>query len=130
MFLHRKRPRADVLGRISLGHIGLRVSRWVAERFGADRERATRACAREAARLLGVRSTKRWTAGERLTWRRWSPLMLALPGIESWTGPEKRALAGIVRAKGGRRESDYVPLFNRHRRLRRALLDLAKEDED
>jgi len=30
-----------------------------------------------------------------------------------------------VRAKGGRRESDFVRLFDSHRRLRRAMLRLA-----
>ena len=42
-----------------------------------------------------------------------------------WSAGEKRALAEVVRAKGGRRESDFVLRFDRHRRLREALRRLA-----
>jgi hypothetical protein len=126
MFFFLGRPRRDVRGIISLENIGLAVSRYLALRFGADRERATRVCAKEAAHLLGLRSLRGFTAGERLAWERWSPLILSLPGVERWTEAERRALATVARAKGGRRESDYVRLFDGHRKLRRALLKLAK----
>jgi hypothetical protein len=125
VFLHSGKPRADVLGRVSIGNIGLHVSRLLAARGGANRERAVRECSREAARLLGVRSFGAWSPGERLAWERWSPLMLALGDVERWPAPDRRALLGVVKAKGGRRESDFVRLFDRHRRLRRAVLRLA-----
>jgi hypothetical protein len=35
-----------------------------------------------------------------------------------------------VKAKGGRRESDFVRLFDRHRRLRRAVLRLAAAEPE
>jgi hypothetical protein len=54
-------------------------------------------------------------------WARWSPLVLLLPGIESWSRAERGALVDIVRAKGGRRESEFVRRFDGHRPLRRAL---------
>jgi hypothetical protein len=125
VFLHAGRARTDVLGRVSIGSIGLRVSRLLAARGGADRERAVRECSREAARLLGVRSFGAWSPGERLAWGRWSPLVLALGDVDRWPAPDRRALIDVVRAKGGRRESDFVRLFDRHRRLRRAVLRLA-----
>jgi hypothetical protein len=125
VFLHTAAPRRDVLGQLSLGNIGLHISRLLATRFGAEREQGIRACAREAARLLDVRSFTGWSAGERLAWERWSPLVLALGGVERWPAADRRALAGVVRAKGGRRESDFVRLFDGHRRLRRAMLRLA-----
>jgi hypothetical protein len=124
MFFFLGRPRDDVRGLISMANIGLAVSEYLS-RFGADRERAMQACEEEAARMLGIRSFRGFTPGERLAWRRWSPLMLALPGVERWLQPEKRALARIARAKGGRSESDYVRHFDAHRKLRRALLTLA-----
>ena len=37
---------------------------------------------------------------------------------------EKQALVRVIRAKGGRRESDFAVLFDRHRRLRDAILRL------
>ena len=125
VFLHAGRPRADVLGRVSLGNIGLHISRLLAARAGADRERAVRECARDAAHLLGVRSLAGWTPGERLAWERWSPLVLALGDVARWSAADRRALVDVVRAKGGRRESDFVRLFDRHRRLRRGVLGLA-----
>lgn len=128
MFFYLGRPRKDVRGIISLENIGLAVSSYLARRFGSDRELAMQVCAREAARLLGVRSFRGFTAGERLAWERWSPLILALPGVERWTREEKRALAKVVRSKGGRRESDYVHLFDAHRKLRQALLKLANRE--
>lgn len=126
VFLHLGRPRADVLGRISLGDIGLGVSQYLAGRFGSDRERAVETCAREAAALLGVRSLRGFSPAERLMWRRWAPLVIALTGVERWSAESRHALVGVIRAKGGRRESDFVPLFDRHRPLRRALLRLAE----
>lgn len=128
MFFYLGRRRPDVLGWISLGNIGLKVSRYLAERFGADRERGIRTCSREAARLLGLRDPRRLTRGERIAWDRWSPLVLALPGVERWSGAERRALATVVRAKGGQRESEFVRLFDGHAKLRRAILQLAKDE--
>ena len=127
LFLYPYGLKQDVLTKIPLGELGLRISRLLADRFGADREKAIRSLSREAAQLLGVRSQRSWSAGQRLAWKRWSPLIVMLPGVARWKPEEKRALVKVVRAKGGRRESDYVRLFDRHRRLRRAILKLAEE---
>ena len=127
VFLHAGKPRADVLGQVPLGNVGLRISRLLAARGGADRERAVRECSRDAARLLGVRSFGAWTPGERLAWERWSPLVLALGDAGGWPAADRAALVDVIRAKGGRRESDFVRRFDRHRRLRRAVLGLAAQ---
>ena len=124
-----EKPREDVIGSFPLGQVGLAITDYLAGRFGADRERGERVCAQEAARLCGVPGWREWEAGERLAWLRWSPLILALPGVTTWTAEERRALAGVARAKGGRRESDYVRLLDRHRRLRAALRALAASGE-
>jgi hypothetical protein len=123
LFWYAGRPRADVLGRVSLGAIGLAVSRRLAENYGADRERGIRESAAEAARLLGAPAPR---GKERMAWERWGPLVLALPAVPSWPAGERRALAEIVRAKWGGTESDFVLLSNRHARFRRALLALAR----
>jgi hypothetical protein len=126
MYLSLGSRRADVMGEISLGDIGLKVAHYLAERFGADREQGLRTCSAEAIRRLGVRSFSRYTAGEILTWKRWSPLVMLLDGVEAWKPAEKRALVEVIRAKGGLRESRFVELFNRHRKLRKAMLRLLK----
>ncbi len=128
VFFYLGRPRDDVIGKINLGQIGLKVVRYLGQRFGADREAATRVCSREAAALLGLRSLRGFSRGERLAWKRWSPLILTLPNVSRWSRVNRRALVSVVRAKGGRRESDFVRLFDRHRPLRRAVLKLAEED--
>jgi hypothetical protein len=127
MYLYLKGRRDDILGKLWMGNVGLRISRYLAKRFGADRERGIENCAREAAQLLGIGSQRDFNAGERLAWRRWSPLVLILPGIEKWTDVEREDLAQVVRAKGGRRESDFVRLFDGHRKLRRAIVKLSAE---
>lgn len=122
-----RRRRDDVIGVLPLPNVGLHVTRYVAARFGSDRERAARTCSVEAARLLGVRSLRGFAHGERLAWDRWAPLVLVLPGLRSWSRSEKHALVHVIRAKGGRRESDFVRLFDAHRPLRRAVRRLAED---
>jgi hypothetical protein len=127
LYLYLDKPRDDVIGLLSMGNVGLAVTRYVTQRFGYDRRGAERQCAQEAAKLLGVRSTRGFSTGERLAWARWSPLILVLPGVSRWPREDKRALVEVVRAKGGRHESDYLARFDRHRRLRRAIVKLARE---
>lgn len=124
MFLHLGKPRTDVLGRLSLGDIGLRVSENMAKRFGSERERGIRILATEVAAMLGQR--KKLSGGEKLAWERWAPLVDLLPDVSGWSRSEKAALAEIIRAKGGRSEADYVALLDQHRKLRRALLRLGE----
>jgi hypothetical protein len=117
--------RRDVLGQVDLGAIGLAVSGYLARRFGSDREEGLRVSAREAAELLGVRSQRGWTVGERLAWERWSPLVLVLPDLPRWSPSARDDLVGVIRAKGGRSERDFVERANRHASLQNALLALA-----
>lgn len=102
--------------------LGARISRELARRSGADREAALVSCVDEAARRLRTRSFAGWTAGERLWWSRFAPIVAALPGLDRWSVAEKRALAAVIRAKGGRRESDFVRLFDAHPKLARAVI--------
>jgi hypothetical protein len=128
VYLVLRKSKKDVFGRMSPGNVGLAITGYLAGRFGADRERGLRECAREAARLLGVRSTRGFSTAERLAWERFSPLVLVLPGIERWSRENKRALVKVIRAKGGRHESDYVRLFDAHTRLKGAVFKLARPD--
>lgn len=118
--------RAAGMGAVDLGIIGQWVSRRIEERFGGDRARAEEESLRESLPLLGVRDWKRWTAQERITFRRWSPLIGALPGIRRWSQEERNALARVIRAKGGVREARYASLAVEHPRLRRALERLSR----
>jgi hypothetical protein len=127
LYMYLGRRRAGIMGRVSIGDIGLRIVRTLASRFGADREAGMRILSREAAKILGVRSFRGFSAGEKMAWERWCPLIMTLESIENWSLQDKRALVKVVRAKGGRRESKFVELSNRHERLKQAILRLAKE---
>jgi hypothetical protein len=116
-----------VIGRFPIERIGFAASDYLSARFGSDRERGERVCADEAAAILGAGRWRDLPPGERLAFRRWAPLVRVLPGVEGWSRRDRAALARVVRAKGGRRESDFARLLDRHARLRRALAQLARK---
>jgi len=126
MYLALERPRRDVIGEISPGRISLAVSAYLSRRFGSERARGELECAAEAVRRFGAGSWARWSEPERLAWKRWAPMLLMLRGVERWSRAERREAVEVVRAKGGRRESDFVARFDRHARLRAAVLRLAR----
>ena len=115
------RERRDVIGLLPLGRLSLRASALLARRFGSERARGEMVCAQEAARRLGLRSLRGWSADERRAWTRFAPVLALLAGVERWSPAEKRAAVAALRAKGGRRESDFVRRFDGHPKLRRAL---------
>jgi hypothetical protein len=125
LFFELGGARGVALGALSPGRIGRTLAERLAGRYGAERERGVAEAEAEARALLGVRSFAGWTTEERLWWRRWSPLVGTIPGLARWSAAERRALARVIRAKGGRRESDYVRRLEAHSKLRRALLALA-----
>lgn len=104
-----------------VAEVGAVIAKLLAQRAGADRERAVRECAREAAALLGLRSLQGFSADERLAFARWSPLVASLPELRTWSAADKRGLVQVIRAKGGRRESDFVERFAVHPKLSRVL---------
>jgi hypothetical protein len=125
VYWHMGRSRDDVIGIFPFDQIGLAITDTLARRFGSDRERGEHVCADEAAKLCRVRGWKRWSKIERLWWLRWSPLITILPGVEGWSAAERKKLVDCVRAKAGRRESDYVRKLDAHTTLRASLRKLA-----
>ena len=126
MYLSLGKERDDVLGSVPLGDMGLAVSAFLAKRFGGDRERGLLVCAAEAAELLGVRRLDELDAGQRTAFSRFAPFVIAMPEVLDWSPAERDDLREVILAKGGRRESDFVLAFDRHTKLRKALLRLAK----
>lgn len=125
VYWHAGPPRDDVIGLLPLAGAGLAVTDLLARRHGAAPDRGAAACARAASALLGAAPDRAWTSGERLAFERWAPLVLALPGVARWSAAERRALVAVIRAKGGRRESDFVRAFDAHVRLRAAVAAVA-----
>jgi len=124
MYWYLEGKRTDVFGRLVLGRVGLAVSNYLGDRFGAGRERGMTVCATEAAELLGLSSLKGCSKGERIAWSRWAPVVLCLPGVDRWSAEERRALVEVIKAKGGKREIEYTRLFDQHLRLRAAIVEL------
>ena len=124
MYWYLDGKRTDVFGRLVLGRVGLAVSNYLGDRFGAERERGMTVCATEAAELLGLSSLKGFSKGERIAWSRWAPVVLCLPGVDRWSAEERRALVEVIKAKGGKREIEYTRLFDQHLRLRAAIVEL------
>ncbi len=127
MHFHLGKQRDDVLGIVSLATIGQRISEALAAEFGSTREHGLDVCEERAAKLCGVTRRTGWSRGQALWWRRWSPLLTLLPGVERWPIEDRRRLVEVVRAKGGAHESDFVPLCDGFPRLRKALLRLAAD---
>lgn len=109
-----------------IAEIGFALARRLSLESGADRESALDAAEERISRLAGVRGRAGWSTSERVWWRRWAPLLDALPNLRDWPKEDRRALVRIVRAKGGRRESDFARAFDAHPRLPSAVLALAR----
>jgi hypothetical protein len=125
-FLELDRPRADVMGVLPLYKVGLAITDSLAARFGADRERGLAVCTREARQILGAGDLQGWSRHEKTAFERWAPLVLLVRDLDRWAPADRRALVAVIRAKGGRRESDYVQAFDGHARLRQALMELIR----
>lgn len=114
--------RARVPALLPVAELGLRIGDALAARAGSQRELALAQCVRTAMKLTGVRSLRGFSAGERLAWERWGPVVVfALPGVSRWSPADRRALARVIRAKGGRNESEFIARFAAHPRLQQAL---------
>jgi len=120
------RLRRDVIGELPLASAGLAVTRLIAQRYGGDRQAAAADCEHRAAALLGQRSFDGWTATEQQAWWRWAPLVTLLPGVARWPASDRRALAAVIRAKGGRHEDSFVRRFDAHARAAAALAQLVR----
>jgi hypothetical protein len=120
------KQRDEVVGVLDLANVGLKITDLLASRFGSQREQGERALAAETAQRLGVASFHGWSAGEKLVWRRWSPLIALLNDLDRWPDADKKALVRLVRAKGGRREIKYLQGFDGLGRLRKAVVKMAE----
>lgn len=125
LYFSLARNRKDVLPMVCTDTLSLGVLDYLSTRFGSQREEGARRCSREVADALGVESVADWPAGERLMWHRLSPVVAAVADVDDWPEADRAALVDLIKAKGGVREQDYVPLFDAHRRLRRAVAAFA-----
>jgi len=109
---------------LHIGSLGRAVSRTITARFDGDRPRAERACARDLVRRLEIRDHATWTPSEKTALQRLAPLLCLPAELESWPQRDKRKLARLLRAKGGRSELDYIDQVAQLPRLEEVLVGL------
>jgi hypothetical protein len=104
------------------------VARQVAREFGGDRSLATRASTARVGRILGATRRAGWPGAEQRSFARMSLVAALIPDLDAWSPTERRALVGVMRAKGSGSEMGYARRLDAHARLRRSLEALSRPD--
>lgn len=118
--------RADAFEERWLARLALRDTAHIAAEGHLGRHAAARRIADRVARTLGA-NRRRWSAAERAAFTALAPLVEEISDLDRWPARDRRALAELLRAKGGVRERGYVQLAARHPRWYPALAALARE---
>jgi hypothetical protein len=106
------------------------ATRYIAQRFDGDRDRAARGGTRRLVRILGIENYLEWTPQERYWMRELAPTLCLIPDLESWPVRERRSLAALVRSKGARHELGYTRRAARHTRLAEVLHSISTADDE
>jgi hypothetical protein len=109
-----------------LADLGAKTAEHLAGLAAADREGALRLSLEKTKRLLNASAPRRAPAEVHAAWKNWAPIVSILPDIERWSPEERANLAEVISAKGGRRDSDYLALFDKHPQLGPALRRLTR----
>ena len=109
-----------------LSDIGAYVLQDVGLRFAGDPGQAERWSKRHLGKVFGHGLLKSATHEQLVCYRRMAPLIGSIPALASWTRQDKKLLLEIMLAKGDLRERDYVLKMQKHNKLRKTLLKIAK----
>jgi hypothetical protein len=90
-----------------------------------SRKGALNAIVSKLMKALGLQSLQHWPELEQAAFTRFAP-MLAEVDVASWPQRERRALVGLLRAKGGRFEIDYARRLRMHSTIFTGLKQQAK----
>ena len=126
LYLFLGDQRADLVNTLPTENVGLMAAKMLENHASTAMSNGAQRCMSLATGLLGYGSSGRSLSNRRIAWERWSPIVLALPGIARWSAANRRSLIDVINAKGGRRESDFVILFDKHKPLQAAILKLGK----
>lgn len=120
------KPRKVLVNTLPTENVGLMAAKMMEAHASTARSNGAQRCMSLATSLLGYQPGRRLPRASHIAWERWSPIVLALPGLAKWSPANRRALIEVINAKGGRRESDFVILFDQLKPLQTALLMLSK----
>jgi len=109
-----------------IGHIGLAIQRRMAKLPASDEQKIRRVSAAKVAREIGIRVANR-NASEHRVFYNLALVLALIPDLSRWSKKEKREIAGLVRAKAGKEESEYLRLLQRHLRLRDELITIGSK---
>ena len=109
--------------RFSTRNIGLQVNARMARNFSADARRMRTVCARQLAKILGVKIAS-LTSLEQVAMDNFAVALSLVRDVLSWSRTERNDLLQIIRAKAARDEMKYLHLTQRHDKLRDALVKI------
>jgi len=109
--------------------IGVAVTRNIAADFGGDGEKARISLSRQVAKALGISGLSKWSPLAGTRFGEWSLLLGMIPDLEHWSKEDKSKLISLIKAKADILETVYVNGLQKHKRLRRALVELAVSGE-
>lgn len=100
--------------------ISMLATKEIAAAGGSTRKAAANRVARQLAEDLGIHSFNEWSAAEKNAFKRIAPIA-ASTKPRRWPARAKRAMAELLRAKGGADEANYARLLGEHRPFLSAL---------
>jgi hypothetical protein len=115
--------------RIRLGNLGRIVTSYIGKQFGGNRSAATRSAMSRLRKVLPMDAIGGLSGDKAEAVRRFSPLVVQMPGIEGWRKEEKEALVQLMAAKGGTSEIPYARQMTEHRRFLEGLCALSRQGE-
>lgn len=101
--------------------LGLAVQAKMAAEFGGSVVRMRRETAKRLCKLLGV-DLEGWNARERRAFSDFAVALSLVPDMRRWSPGDKGALIGIISAKAGPDETQYLRRMQKHTVLREAML--------
>jgi hypothetical protein len=99
---------ADYFDEALLAKAGARAAQRVARESAVSRTRAQRNVAVALAGDLGVDDFENWPPAERMGFTQLAPIFADLPNLRDWPGPDRDALASLLRAKALPQERTFA----------------------
>ena len=109
--------------RFQVRNVAMAVQRRMARDFDGHGNRIQQASLDYVTRALGI-SPRTWNLSELEALNNFSLVLAMVPGLNRWSGEDKRRAASIIRAKAGNDERRYLGLMQMHEPLREAIIKL------
>lgn len=101
-------------------------SKRISKRYRDQGEEADEIISKKITRILSIQ-LKSWNADEQNAFTQLAPLIGLIPDLENWNAKEKKNLAALIKARGGKTEMPYCKLLTKHQKLLDALQKIAED---